>query len=65
MRGLRNWHGWLYQYLEVQCPAREFIAEGVSSDQLYALVWDGYLTTGDEKQDSVFAEVGEHGKAKN
>lgn len=32
--------------------------------QMYALVWDGYLTTDGTKSDAVFAEVGKRGGTK-
>ena len=43
--------------------ARKIITETFPLAQYYALVWDGYLTTGETKQDAVFAEAGERGEA--
>jgi hypothetical protein len=37
---------------------RELIREFAKTGRLYGLVWDGYLTRGDEKSDAVFIEAG-------
>ena len=39
------------------------IIQSFKSAQFYALVWDGYLTTGRHKQDAVFVEAGTYREA--
>ena len=44
--------------------ARQTVSEGIGQlAQLYALAYDGYLTTDGERFDAVFVEAGERGEA--
>lgn len=43
---------------------RDLIRSFSTTGHLYALIYDGYLTTDGEKQDAVFVEAGKRGAAK-